>query len=115
MSELLLLAWGCSGGGSDCDDCTTDLPDTDTAGDADTDADSDSDTDADSDSDTDADSDADTDTLPTGLNGHPPVTPKGPPTFTQVLNRDGTPRTQADLTDGHPTVMWFYPAAFTGG
>ena len=114
MSELLLLAWGCSGG-SDCDDCATDSDVPETDGDADTDADNDADTDADSDADTDADSDADTDTLPTGLNGHPPAVPKGPPVFAAVLNRDGTSRSQADLTDGHPTVMWFYPAAFTGG
>lgn len=35
------------------------------------------------------------------------------PTFS-VLNQDGETRTQADL-DGHPTVMWFYPAAGTAG
>ena len=35
------------------------------------------------------------------------------PTFT-VLNQDGETRTRDDL-DGHPTVMWFYPAAGTSG
>lgn len=35
------------------------------------------------------------------------------PTFT-VLNQDGETRTRDDLA-GHPTVMWFYPAAGTSG
>jgi hypothetical protein len=47
------------------------------------------------------------------LNGTPPVTPKPAIDFT-VLNRDGSTRTKDDLL-GHPTVIWFYPAAFTSG
>jgi hypothetical protein len=47
------------------------------------------------------------------LNGTPPISPRPAPEFT-VLNRDGTTRTRADLL-GHPTVIWFYPAAYTGG
>jgi hypothetical protein len=35
------------------------------------------------------------------------------PTF-EATNRDGTPRNQNDLLT-NPTVMWFYPAAATGG
>lgn len=31
-----------------------------------------------------------------------------------ATNRDGSPRGPSDLT-GHPTALWFYPAAFTGG
>jgi len=52
--------------------------------------------------------------LPTGLNGEIPTTPLSVPTFSQVLAMDGTARSSADLI-GRPTVMWFYPAAFTGG
>jgi hypothetical protein len=105
---LLVLAVGCSGGKDD----TSDLTDTDT--DTDTDADSDSDTDTDSDTDADADSDADTDTvLPGDLNGTPPDEALPAPEFTATA-MDGTPRTQPDLM-GQPTVLWFYPAAFTGG
>lgn len=47
------------------------------------------------------------------LNGTAPASPKPAPEFT-VLNRDGATRTKANLI-GRPTVMWFYPAAFTGG
>ncbi|MBA2320104.1 MAG: hypothetical protein H0V89_03015 [Deltaproteobacteria bacterium] len=36
------------------------------------------------------------------------------PVFTDVVNQDVALRSQADLL-GHPTVMWFYPAAGTGG
>lgn len=36
------------------------------------------------------------------------------PTFSEVVNSDGSPRTQADLL-GHPTVVWFYPDAGTYG
>jgi hypothetical protein len=61
---------------------------------------------------------ADTDdtTVPPGaeLNGTAPASPLGPPSFAAVSNRDGQPRVPADLV-GHPTVMWFYPAANTGG
>jgi hypothetical protein len=48
------------------------------------------------------------------LHGVPPAIPKPAPEF-MATNRDGTPRTRADLTDGKPTIMWFYPAAGTGG
>jgi hypothetical protein len=47
------------------------------------------------------------------LYGTAPAIALAAPEFT-VTNRDGTPRTRADLL-GHPTVMWFYPAAFSGG
>jgi hypothetical protein len=58
----------------------------------------------------------DTDTTPVdpgGLHGEVPPAPLPPPTFTAVA-MTGEDRTQADLL-GAPTVMWFYPAAFTGG
>ncbi len=60
----------------------------------------------------DADNGGPPDAMPM-LHGTPPSSPKPVPTF-MVLNRDGTMRTQADLL-GHPTVMWFYPAAGTAG
>ncbi len=47
------------------------------------------------------------------LTGVPPPSPKPLIPFT-VTNRDGTPRTEADLL-GHPTVLWFYPSAYTTG
>lgn len=53
-------------------------------------------------------------TLPTGLNGTLPAQNLPVPSFTQVLAMDGTARSSADL-QGAPTVMWFYPAAMTGG
>jgi hypothetical protein len=53
------------------------------------------------------------DAPPAMLHGTPPLSPKPVPTFS-VVNRDGTMRTQADLI-GHPTVIWFYPAAGTAG
>lgn len=46
-----------------------------------------------------------------GLHGLRPATPQAIPEF-QVLNRDGAARGPADLR-GHPTVLWFYPAAGT--
>ena len=60
--------------------------------------------------------DTDTTTVPpTGdFNGTAPASPLPPPSFAAVTNRDGSPRVPADLV-GHPTVMWFYPAANTGG
>ena len=52
---------------------------------------------------------------PTGdFNGTVPASSLPLPTFASVTNRDGTVRVPADLV-GHPTVMWFYPAANTGG
>jgi hypothetical protein len=52
--------------------------------------------------------------LPPGLNGQPPSAPVGLPSFGQVTNRLGASVSPADLV-GHPTVLWFYPAAGTGG
>jgi hypothetical protein len=54
------------------------------------------------------------DPLPTGLTGTVPPVALAAPAFSGVRNRDGAVRSQADLM-GHPTVLWFYPAAFTGG
>lgn len=53
------------------------------------------------------------DTAVAGLNGTAPASDVPPPDFT-ATNMDGAARTQADLL-GHPTVMWFYPAAATAG
>jgi thioredoxin-dependent peroxiredoxin len=98
---MLLLVWLCA--------CTDKGSDSDAGeGDADTDGDSDSDTDADSDADTDADSDTDV-----SFNGETPTVPISAPDF-GATNRDGSARDRGDLL-GHPTVMWFYPGAFTGG
>jgi hypothetical protein len=47
------------------------------------------------------------------LHGDLPADQLALPVFT-ATNMDGTARTEADLV-GHPTVMWFYPAAATGG
>lgn len=47
------------------------------------------------------------------LYGTAPETPVPLPDFS-ATNRDGAARGPADL-QGHPTAMWFYPAAFTGG
>jgi hypothetical protein len=104
---LLVLATGCSGGKDD----TSDLSETDT--DTDTDADTDSDADTDADTDSDADTDTGTMVLPGELHGTPPDENLPVPVFTATA-MDGTPRTQPDLI-GQPTVLWFYPAAFTGG
>jgi hypothetical protein len=97
-----------SGGEADAD---TDA-DTDTDTDTDSDSDTDSDTDTDTDTDTDSDTDTDTDT-DVSFNGTPPDVPISAPKF-DATNRDGTARDRDDLL-GHPTVMWFYPAAFSGG
>lgn len=51
--------------------------------------------------------------LPAGLIGQPPAAPRALPDF-QATNRDGGARAREDLL-GHPTVMWFYPAAATAG
>ncbi len=48
-----------------------------------------------------------------GLFGTVPVSPLPPPEFRATAD-DGTPRSRDDLL-GHPTVLWFYPAAATGG
>ena len=66
--------------------------------------------------DTDPTIDTDSTTVPATaeLTGTVPGSPLPPPTFASVRNLDGAARTPADLV-GHPTVMWFYPAAGTGG
>jgi hypothetical protein len=48
-----------------------------------------------------------------GLFGTEPGDARAAPTFRATAD-DGTPRDRDDLL-GHPTVMWFYPAAATGG
>jgi hypothetical protein len=55
-----------------------------------------------------------TDTAPLVLNGTVPPAALPVPAFSDVVNQDALARTQADLV-GHPTVMWFYPAAATAG
>ena len=47
------------------------------------------------------------------LNGRVPSSPAELPEFS-ATNYDGTGRAREDLL-GHPTVMWFYPAAATAG
>lgn len=47
------------------------------------------------------------------LNGTVPPVALEAPTFA-ATNRDGGARSREDLL-GHPTVMWFYPAAGTFG
>ena len=53
------------------------------------------------------------DTASATLVGVPPEEPVPLPDFS-ATNRDGTGRGPEDLV-GRPTVMWFYPAAATGG
>lgn len=60
--------------------------------------------------------DADTDTPdldPDALHGTVPDEALPAPDFV-ATNRDGSARAREDLL-GHPTVMWFYPAAATAG
>ena len=59
-----------------------------------------------------APSDSD-DELPSGLSGTEPSSPVPVPDFT-ATNYDGGTRTSTDLV-GHPTVVWFFPAAATPG
>ncbi len=47
------------------------------------------------------------------LHGERPTTPVPAPDF-HAVNQRGEPRTK-DALLGHPTVMWFYPAAATAG
>ena len=51
---------------------------------------------------------------PTGLNGTPPETSIPLLSSFSATNRDGEDKGPTDLM-GSPTVMWFYPAAATGG
>ncbi|MDP2308928.1 MAG: hypothetical protein Q8P18_23095 [Pseudomonadota bacterium] len=97
---LLLLLFACAGPGSS-DSVSSDK---DTS--ADTSQVSDS-------GDADTDTDTDTDTDVQELYGTPPASPVGLPTFT-AHNQYGEARSEADLL-GHPTVLWFYPAAGTYG
>ena len=60
-----------------------------------------------------ADDSATDSALPTDLHGTEPSSSIPVPEFT-ATNHDGTSRTSADLL-GHPTVMWFFPAATTPG
>lgn len=64
--------------------------------------------------DTAADDTADTgEEIPEGLHGVAPDAPVALPTFA-ARNQHGEARSEADLL-GHPTVLWFYPAAGTFG
>ncbi len=47
------------------------------------------------------------------LHGVAPAAPVPLPEFAAV-SHDGSPRSRADLV-GHPTVVWFFPAAGTPG
>lgn len=63
---------------------------------------------------TDSQGTTDTDTAPpAGLHGEIPENPLPLPDFTATA-MNGESRTKADLL-GHPTVIWFYPAATTAG
>ena len=73
----------------------------------------DADVDTDTDSDADSDSDADTDTGVYVFNGTVPDSVIPAPEF-EAQNTDGSTRSRPDLI-GHPTVIWFYPAATTSG
>lgn len=53
------------------------------------------------------------DALPDGLHGVPPADPVALPSFA-ARNQLGEPRAEVDLI-GHPSVLWFYPAAGTAG
>ena len=52
-------------------------------------------------------------TLPQDLVGKPPENPVPLPEFV-AYNSDESPRSREDLL-GHPTIVWFYPAASTAG
>ena len=53
------------------------------------------------------------DILPSGLHGEAPAENLPLPEFSATA-MNGQPRSQPDLL-GHPTVIWFYPAANTSG
>ena len=59
------------------------------------------------------DGDSDPVDVPSGTNGSVPDEALEAPDFA-ATNRDGGARDREDLL-GHPTVMWFYPAAGTYG
>ena len=66
-----------------------------------------------SDTDSDGSGDSDPVDVPSGTNGTIPNDALEAPDFA-ATNRDGGSRDREDLL-GHPTVMWFYPAAGTYG
>jgi hypothetical protein len=88
--------------------------DTDARADTDTDLPADTDTDTAVAADTADTADTDPGTTPDALHGETPAVNLPVPTFTEVLAMDGTARASANLV-GQPSVVWFYPAAFTGG
>ncbi len=109
----ILLALACAGGTDTTPTDVTDLTDATDVGDHTAVVVTDTDTPPDTDT---PDTTPDTaDPLPPGLNGLPPAVALPAPEFVAVTNRDGNARTRAHLTDGHPTVLWFYPAAGTAG
>lgn len=63
--------------------------------------------------DTAEDSGSDTNIDSAELNGTVPPEALAAPEFS-ATNRDGGKRSRPDLI-GHPSVIWFYPAATTGG
>lgn len=71
------------------------------------------DTDLTSDSAVDTDTGEPVDTSGLELHGTTPEEALPLPDFT-ATNMDGSSRTGVDLV-GHPTIVWFYPAAATGG
>jgi peroxiredoxin Q/BCP len=99
MALLLLALTGC--GDPACKDAC-DTAAADTADTADTSGDS-----------TDSGDTGEDSELPDGLHGTPPKAAVPAPYF-EAANYDGSLRDHDDLV-GHPTVLWFYPAATTGG
>ncbi len=77
------------------------------------DSSADSATNADSGGDSGGDTDTNGDTGPVTYNGTLPDSSIPAPDFS-AENMDESPRTKDDLI-GHPTVIWFYPAAGTSG
>ena len=97
---LLALLSGCTGSDKDGSDSGEPTPSTDTASGDDGGGDS-------------GGQDTDPVDIPDGTNGTVPDEALEAPDF-EATNRDGAARDREDLL-GHPTVMWFYPAAATPG
>ena len=91
---LVLFLAACAAGGAPGDDDTTAGDDDSAAGDDDSVA-------------------GDDDSTPVQLNGTPPDTPLPAPDFTAQNQRGET--VGPDQLLGHPTVLWFFPAAGTPG
>ncbi|MDP2315781.1 MAG: hypothetical protein Q8P41_22980 [Pseudomonadota bacterium] len=91
---MLLLLLACTGPGKDDTSSVADSGDTDS-------------------NDTSGDTDPGDTDLPDDLNGTAPAAAVALPTFS-ARNQYGEARSEADLV-GHPTVLWFYPAAGTYG